>query len=223
MKKIIFLFIILFLVLPYTVLARSIDNCNFSLLSNLKKIVNNVDITYDHHIVDDNVSFDITIANITEDIYFKINGSDNIYYYSDTNNGVVTISNFVSGTHRIVFYSNNYDCADEKLIAKTINLPYYNKFYNYDICADVPDYKLCQKWAKYDGTYESFRNEVINYINGLDNELNDDEQVDLNFFDKIINFVLKYYYLFFPLFILVTFGVFYLIKYIKFRKNRFDI
>lgn len=223
MKKLICLFFFSILLMPSYVLAVSNKDCSFTLLSDLKKIANNVDISYEYHIVDDEVSFDVTIANITEDIYFKLFGSNISYHYSDTDNGVITFKNYVSGVHKFAFYSENSECANERLSIRTVDLPYYNKYYDYDICSNVPNYKLCQKWVKYDGTFENFSNSVKKYIKSLEKKENVDDIKELNFFDKIVCFVLNYYYLILPIGALLIIGILRLIRFIKFRRNRFDI
>ena len=223
MKKLICLFFFSILLMPSHVLAVSNNDCSFTLLSDLKKIANNVDISYEYHIVDDEVSFDVTIANITEDIYFKLFGSNISYHYSDTDNGVITFKNYVSGVHKFAFYSENSECANERLSIRTVDLPYYNKYYDYEICSKVPNYKLCQKWVKYDGTFEDFSNSVKKYIKSLKNGNDVDEIKEISLFDKIVYFVLNYYYLILPIAALLIVGIMKLVKYIKFRKNRFDI
>ena len=69
MKKISFLLITLFLCfIPNNIKAY----CTSSDKAKLKKIVSNVNISYDYEIVNYKAKFKITFNNLTPDIYFKI-------------------------------------------------------------------------------------------------------------------------------------------------------
>lgn len=222
MKRV--LLLILLLVFPGLVSARSKTSCDFTLLANLKKIVSNVDITYTYRLIDDKVYFDVTLTNITQDIYFVDNNNGGKYYYGDTNNGIITLDDYTSGKVSYSFYSNNGECLDEKLSIKNISLPYYNNLYNSDLCSGIEDYSLCQKWIKNNYSYYDYLYKIKDYRSKLNN--NNVEEIvndNSNWFDKLISFVLSYYYILMPLVILVILGVIYLVKMIKFRRNRFEI
>ena len=221
MKKII---LIIFLLIPIGVSARSKTNCDYNLVSNLKKIAGNVDITYTYNIIDDSVYFDVTLVNIQPDMYFIYSGDKNTYFYSDTVNGEITLSNIFSGFSTFTFYSNRSDCMNEKLVVKNIKLPYYNRFYHYDECIGIENYRLCQKWLKYEDSYENFVYNVNEYKSSLNNQ-NDVENITGNksFITKLIEFYVNYFYVLFPVSLGLIIGIYYLVKIIMNRKNRFDI
>lgn len=220
MKKIILL-IIMFI--PSIVLARSKTSCDYTLLSNLKNLASNVDITYTYRIENDIAFFNVSITNLSSDMYIVDNYKNRTYYYEDTNNGIITINDYLSGNISYSIYSNNIDCLNEKLTVKYVNLPYYNKYYKYDECSGIEEFNLCQKWVKYDGFYDDFIDKTNEYRLSLNKNINSDNNVNDSFFTKLMHFYLKYYYLIIPLFILLIIGILYLIKYIKNRLNRFKI
>ena len=216
------LLVIVLMFFPCMVSARSKTSCDYTLLSNLKKLSSNIDITYTYRIVDDNVYFDITIANIQNDIYFVDNKNDKTYNYVDTDNGVITIRNYYSGKVKYTFYSNNNECLNEKLSVRYVNLPYYNKYYNYEECIGK-NISVCNKWnSSYIDDY-TFEKNIKNY-NNQPNVSNDEEiNKNLNIIDKIIIIFSSYYYIVLPIIIILVVGILYLIKYIRNRRNRFDI
>ena len=221
MKKLLF---IMFLLLPSVVLAKSKTKCDYTLVSNLKKLVSNINITYTYHLSDDMANFDITLTNIPNDVYFIDNSNKQKYYYSDTNNGVITISNYASGKVSYAFYSNNNDCLNEKLMVKNVNLPYYNKLYNSEECMNIPDYSLCQKWITNNYNYYDYLDKINKYNSQLTSDKIDDNiDYEIKWFDRFIKFCLSYYYIVMPMIILVIVGIIYIVKLIKFKKNRFEI
>lgn len=223
MKKVLS-FVVLLLILPCVVSARSKTGCDYTLLANLKKIASNVNTSYTYRIIDDIVYFDITLTNIHNDIYFVDNSTGNTYNFSNTNNGIITINDYKSGKVSFTFYSNNGDCLNEKLVVKSVNLPYYNKFYHRIFCEGIEEFSLCQRWIKYDGEYDDFLAATNSYKVSL---LDDDEEVlgyvDESFFTKIIKYFTSYYYIILPISIILVVGIMYLVKYIKNRINRFDL
>lgn len=223
MKKKGLLILAIILLFPVTVLARSKTSCDYGLLSKLKNLANNVDVTYTYKINNEDAYFDITLANIQSDMYFIDNYTGRTYYYNDTNNGSITLNDYPSGTVGYTFYSNNNDCFDEKLVVKNVNLPYYNSFYNYVECLGIEEYKFCQKWVKTNGDYYVFLDNVTEYKNSLRQTENNEYVIKENFITKIINFYTNNFYIILPILVVIISLIVYLEKYIKHRLNRFDI
>ena len=223
MRKVIFLFIIT-LFLPMTIFARSKTSCDYTLLSNLKSLASNIDISYKYNIYGDNVTFDITLTNIQNDIYFIDYNNNRTYYYSDTYNGRITISGNNSGKVTYIFYSNSPECLNEKLNVRYVNLPYYNKYYSYDECQGIEEYSLCHKWINNIYEYNDFKKETDNYRQKKFQNKNEDViNQKLNWFDIIVNLYINYAYLIIPTLLGIIIGIMYLVKYIKFKLNRFNI
>lgn len=222
-RKIIFL-IVLFLLMMPEIYARSKTRCDYTLVSNYKKLSNNVDISYNYRLEGDRVYFDVTLTNLQPYIYFTDNYYNRTYYYSDTNNGIITIQNYDSGKISYSFYTNDSECLNEKLNIRYINLPYYNKYYNYEECKGIEEYSLCNKWIENKYGYNDFKDMTEKYRQQKEkkqfNEINSKEE---NWFDKIVAFYLKYFYIITPMFIGFILGIINLIKYIRFKTNRFNI
>lgn len=225
MKKIrvIYIIVFLFCLFPNIVIARSKTKCDYTLLSNIKNMTNNINITYTYHIENDIAYFDITLTNLKEDIYFIDNTTNKAYYYTDTNNGEITINNYSINKVSYSFYSNNSECLDEKLTIKYVNLPLYNYYYNYPECEGVTNLKACEKWSGYVASEEEFRNTVNSYKNKNSNNENSISLQDTTWFNKLVKMYTTYYYIITPLFVGVIVGIVYLIKYIEHRRNRFKI
>lgn len=218
MKKIL---LVVLLLVPSVVLASSKTRCDYTLVSNLKKLTSNVDVSYTYQINGGVVNYSITLSNIQSDMYFIDNYYEKTYYYSDTVNGEITINDYYSGKVSYTFYSNNSSCLNEKLGVKVVNLPYYNPYYVSDWCNGKEKYKICQRWTKFDGTYDDFINSVDKYNDNNSSESFSERK--LNWFDRLISVYINYYYILLPLTIAIIVGILYLIRFIKNRFNRFDI
>lgn len=215
--------IIILLLIPNMVSARSKTSCDYTLLANLKNLASNVDITYTYKIVNDEVYFDVTLTNIQSDMYFIDSKDNKTYYYTDTNNGVITINDYPSGKITYTFYSNNNECLNEKLSTKYVNLPSYNKFYNYPECNNINNYIACRKWTQYTDSYEEFKKDIDNYLSKQKQETTEEVIVEETWFNKLVKFYTSYYYIILPSVIGIVVGILYLVKYIKHRRNRFKL
>lgn len=222
MKRILLIICVLLLA-PKVAFARSKTSCDYTLLANLKKLASNINVTYTYYIKDNEAYFDVTLTNLQENIYFTDN-FNRTYYYNNTLGGVITIPGYRSGKVTFTFYSNDSECLNEKLSVKYANLPYYNSFYNYEECKGIEEFSLCQKWSKSNYGYDEFRERTNKYKQSKNNsEVNNNEIISKNWFEKIVDLYLSYYYIITPLFILAVLGIMYSIKYIKYRLNRFNI
>ena len=78
-KKIIF---ILFILLFYktSVSALTYGGCDTSVIARMKQVVANINISYDYKIINDKVYYDVTISNLTNDIYVRDNYGNREYY-----------------------------------------------------------------------------------------------------------------------------------------------
>lgn len=219
MRKNIF-FIILLFVLNIEVSALTYGGCDYSSVSRMKSLVNNVNIYYDYHIQNNEAYFDVTITNIVPGMRFVDSYNDKTYYYADTNNGELVISGYdgLSGNYK--FYFDNPDCQNVRLGAKYYSFPYYNPYYEDSECRDIPEFSLCQKWVSKYYSHDKFLELIDEYkeIKYSDDDVDEVEDVK-GILDVIIDFYLKNYYLILPPVILV-FG---LIVVIHWRRTRFKL
>lgn len=220
MKKIIFLIVLSFVFICSST-ALTYKGCEYSVVSRMKSIVNNINLSYDYQIVNDEPNFSVTINNLTDDIYFCDINKSKCYYYNNTDNGEITILGykFSSGTYK--FYSNNNNCKDVYLGAKYYKFPEYNIYYGSELCSDIPNFSLCQKWGNVNYSYEEFEQKVIEYKDSK-NKIEDNEtkvEYEKSFLDRFIELYINYYYIFLAGIIMI--GSTLII--VNNRKNRFKL
>lgn len=219
MKKI--LFLILLNVIFMTPKALTYGNCSASDVSRMRKIVSNINISYDYVMFEGEPVFSVTINNLTNDIYFYDMSTKQKYYYWQTNAGEITIYNYKisSGTYR--FYSNDSRCPNINLGSKYYSFPDYNKYYSDPLCQDASDLNLCQKWVDVNYTRMEFESAVEEYkqskIQQEEEQLQEDKEK--SFSDYFIELYIKYYYYFYGALIVVCLTI----MIITDRKNRFKL
>ena len=217
-KKILFLIVLTVL---FAVNVKSINaECNYSYMSKVKSLVNNVNISYDYRIENNYAYFDVTLSNLTPEIYFEDTLTELVYKYSDTNNGEITIRNYYgpSGSYR--FYSTDENCWGLSIGSKYYKFPTYNIYYNDPICVGASEYSLCQKWVNKLYSYEQFKEAVSNYKDSLDKPYEKIETTNEDgLFDIIIKFYVKYYFIILPLIIIVCLSVI----IVERNKNKFSL
>ena len=211
MKRILCLFFILLLVPTINVQAK----CMYSDIAELKKIAANVNYSYTYRIENDKALFDITLTNLTPEIYFVDNITENSY---KNKTGEIVLKNYNSGTSIIYnFYPNDNDCIDTVLYTIRVTLPKYNEFYNSPICADAQEYSLCQRWSSHNLDYNTFVDKISQYKSQKQmQQQNENKEVDNDsLFHYIIVFLTDYYYL-----ILLILGV--IISLVAYIRNKKD-
>lgn len=212
MKKLLFL---LLLCIPI----KYIDaKCLYSDLAELKKTASNVNESYEYKIIDNKAYFDVTLTNLTDDIYFVDTTNNKVY---KNNNSEITLKDYNSGQTIVYnFYSSNLDCQDTVLYTIRIVLPQYNIFYNDPVCDGAKEYSLCQRWYGNNLSYNTFLDKVNQYKenkkeNDNNLEIEPEEVGNNNLLHYVINFLTNYYYV-----ILIIFcGIFIIVSYIRNKKN----
>ena len=132
MKKKIFFILFMLLFYKTNIHALTYGGCDFSDVARMKQVVTNVSITYDYKIVNNKAYFDVTISNLTNDIYIKDNYANKEYY--KFTNGELVIHNVSDGSISLKFNSNKKECKGLLLGTKYEQFPIYNKYYNNDVC-----------------------------------------------------------------------------------------
>lgn len=219
MKKILFLIIIVF-TLNFNVYALTYGGCDYSVVSRMKLLVNNVNISYDYNIINSEVYFSVTLNNITPEMYFVDTLTEKTYTYADTNNGEITIYNYSGTSSNYKFYSNLRGCYGMNIGTKYYKFPIYNVYHTNQLCSDIPEFSLCKKWINKEYTYNQFEKMVNNYKKSLnDLEINEKIEYNKSIFDIIINWYINYYYyLLIPIIIICSSIIF-----INRRKNKFKL
>lgn len=194
MKKKLIVAFLLF-IFNINVFALTYGGCEYSEVARMKSLVNNVNIYYDYYLSNGRAYFNVTLTNLTPEIRFTDNYNDKTYSYSDTNNGELVITGYSiqSGSYR--FFSANDKCLSVKLGTKYYSFPIYNVYYGSELCKDIPESALCQKWVKNYYSSEQFEKAVKEYKEYRDNKEEKTEEIAEGLFDIIIKFYIKYYYL----------------------------
>ena len=131
------------------------STCDYNALASLNKSAGKVKVAYNLNSISDGVySFDISIYNITDDIYVVLTND------FDTESIMVTKSMTTDGTYTfnttnttdIITYSFlikdlKYGCTNDLRNLKLVK-PMYNEYSKLDICQyeDVQDFYYCQEW-----------------------------------------------------------------------------
>ena len=202
MKKFLF-FMFSFFIINNVVLADS--NCSYNEQAELLNKATNIKASYEieseivHFVdMDANVDhFNILVSNVTEDFYVIIkndfNSETKTYNYSDTKDGIITyrwnnidsIANFTIE----VYESGLTKCAGEKYKTLYIQTPRFNEYYDREICEELTDFYLCQKYTTSKIVAEDrFFEQLESYQSGKIN--NQGEAIDnRNVFDKVFDFI----------------------------------
>lgn len=205
---------IVFFIVLFTIPLSVKADCSYQDIVRLKKLAGNVSFSYRYN--EDNfiINFEITVSNLTNEIYM-IDHSTEKYYYS--NNEDFTMKGYFPGkTIRFDFYAKDSSCTDQRLFTNYVTLPFYNTYHDSYICKDLQDFELCQKWLKHDMTYKEFHDAITKHLNKTEVQPEKTSEVKEEFdWEKVIQFWADYY-LYILLTIIIGGGI---ILYIHERKS----
>ena len=168
-------------------------------------------------------SFYIVIYNLTDQLNAVIKNENTkkmvVVTSKNAKDGVIyvdagaadSIKNFT-----ITIRSNNSNCLNEILKTTTVTTPMYNRFYEYSLCEENPDFNMCQEYTFTD--YSSVRDKVFSEKVEEYKEQKRKEEENKKVFNRVLNFIIKYLWVFILVVILVIAGVVYYI--IKRKKSR---
>lgn len=166
-------------------------DCTDSDVEQYKKEASSINVSYEINkdIVDafgDRVydGYVVTFKNLYDNYYVEDSdtgiriGKDYLYEGQTAENNTYVTENITKGAKKLNVYHNG--CST---VLKTIelSLPYYNQYYNDELCdgVDKNKVKLCNKWIDKDVTYGEFYNEVSKYKKDTEKG---------NFADNIVDF-----------------------------------
>lgn len=139
--------------------------------------------------------FQITLLNVTEDIYVKVsnNQDDEVRTFknSDAINGVITFLSdrvFELTTFTFEIYANKYSCIGEQFRKFTITTPMYNSFSKYEVCNDNPDFYYCQEFIPTENiSSREFYSKINEYQEEKKEEIKQQEK-NKSFIEKLKEF-----------------------------------
>lgn len=158
-------------------------------------LATNITTSYEYKEQNGNVSFDITIHNVHNDLVVIDDSTKK--RYESSNNGLnnFTINNLKDGyNYSFKVYAKSGDCSYRLFNTLYVTTPKFNKYYNDPICEGASDYLLCQKWTEIGNmTYEEFKADVDEYKNPKKEIIEDEENNRNNWLYMIGDFWSKYY------------------------------
>lgn len=208
--KILIFSFVLFVIFPSSSKALF---CDYSELSRLKKIANNVDLIYYFNEDDEIKTFSFEFNNLDESIYIKDVYNNKEYLYKGR---MLNLGNYESGK-RYVFEINTIktDCPNKNLLTLSITLPKYNPYYLDKVCED--GISICDKWSDHKLSYSDF----IKKVEKLKKEKNSFEEEPIEPEQKK-NLFVEYSKYYVPL-IFSSMIIFILVKRHIDNKNDFDL
>lgn len=176
------------------------DDCDYAEQNRLNALASNVKANYSVS-EEPEVYFTININNLTGELYAMVKSSEESEYteykYSEANGGNISFTSseiYKKVDFSILIYAYNPFCDRSELRTLTVTTPRYNPYYNYDVCKDVREFYLCQKWSDFALSYD----QLVNRVNDYKESLKDDNQTEVEetkppLVKQVIDFVVKYY------------------------------
>lgn len=131
--------------------------CTYEIKAELRNLASNVNFNLDYDIVNDEASFKLTITGVDSGLY--VVDDDNHRYDGGQD---IVINDIKGGTKtkyrvRSVYYDA---CINKDLYVKSISTPYYNRYYNDDLCLKHKNSDLCYRWCSTDMSYDDFKKRI---------------------------------------------------------------
>lgn len=196
-------YFIYFIVLSLLLIGKvEAETCPLEQRTALGAVAANVNVTYEESIgkeIDEDYGdvyysvyyLDVKIYNITPDIKIKVTNDmyDDIHYitYEDMDHdGIVTLRAADLSykiTYTFEIFGNNEDCELKKFRTIKLTLPKYNYFSHYEICSEIPEFYMCQRYIlnEFDGA--NFQKAATEYRDkklAQENEKNEDGEIKDN-------------------------------------------
>ena len=181
--------IILFLMLPFFVNAKTID-CDYDLFLEYQKASMNIDYEMFYSIKDK--TFTIKFYNVLKNMY--INYNSKVYSSALTDSTEVSIKDIEEGTtvKAVVNTSAEHTNCSSSLRSIQITLPYYNTLYGSEKCEEYKNkLSICSsKFLDYKATEDLLYEIIDNYNNKIEPEpLPNSDRV---FLDDILDFAAEW-------------------------------
>ena len=207
--------ILLTLLILFPISGKALD-CSYAEQARLRKIASNVTASYEYVENGDSVSFNITLTNITNEIYVHDYNGEVDYRYNGSNE--IVIKGYSAGENvRYQIYPTKANCAKSYLANKYVNIPYYNKYYKDPLC-EGKNYSICGKWQRVTLTYDEFVKTISEYDKKDNQDIDVKNEEKNSIFDMISKFIFDYY-------IFIIAGgtiIFVLTSVLRRKKSKFD-
>ena len=197
MKKIITLFVIMFLI---NIKVSAASLCSYKEQTEFNGKAANVKATYEikertiqSEWIEGEIEeiligyyFNISITNVTDELYVvvknNLNNEEKIFTSKDAKNGLINfewdsveeITNFTIQ----VYTSEKTNCPDERFKTIYLTTPRYNDFSERSICMEYTEFSLCQKFVTFSEVDDT------RFVNELDKYKKEEEKNNENIEDK---------------------------------------
>ncbi len=226
MKKNIWLKIVLLFLCFFVTTRVNAETCSNKELNSLKEKAINIKVTYDLYDSTYNENhlyyFNVLITNFDKDFYIvDSDGQEFKYMENLEDNGVRVLRSVKEGTKYdfTLYTSNETKCPDNKIITKSITLPYYNDYSQREECKGIEEFALCQKY--YGGVIDSedyFKTQVEKYRKSLVD--NSNKKNDKSIVSIILAFITNNLLIVIPsIIVIIVIVILVVIKTIKKKKR----
>lgn len=159
--------------------------CSYKRQDTLQELANNVTYTLDYSVDDNgNYVFKAVFTGVAKDLLVRDNRYNLDYSsYDDEYFGELRIPNLLPGKQYFFSIIGTNECFGTVVRNITIDIANYNPYYNHDLCKNIPEFKLCQKWVTSNISYDEFVTQTNKY---LENKKSDGNQ-NLNADEKSNN------------------------------------
>lgn len=226
MKRRVLLKIVLLFLCFFVTTSVNAETCSNKELNSLKEKAINIKVTYDLYDSTYNENhlyyFNVLITNFDKDFYIvDSDGQEFKYMENLEDNGVRVLRSVKEGTKYdfTLYTSNETRCPDNKIITKSITLPYYNDYSQREECNGIEEFSLCQKY--YGGVIDSedyFKTQVEKYRKSLVD--NSNKKNDKSIVSIILAFITNNLLIVIPsIIVIIVIVIFVVIKTIKKKKR----
>jgi len=188
--------------IPYKVNATCSNNFKQQIYSSTNNISINYNLIDEEKLSDNdkllNNRFKVTISGLTEDIIIEDDSLHEQYSIKkDESNPIPE-----GASLKFYYFYNGEQCEPYLIKTKVINIPYYNEFWNDEICENLTDFKYCKKTTSIKVDYDFLKKEVDKYKKKIENN-NGIEIIDSE--NNIFNY--KLLFIIVPILIVVITGI----------------
>lgn len=132
--------LLIFILLSFCPCLISAKTCDLKEISDKKKLAREISFSYEYYFVGNNIYYDVTIANVLDDLYVKDTKTGKTYSKKEE-----VIKNNINN-QRLTFEVYSKEC-DELVATKFLSLPAYNPYYNDPLCEGISEFQYCHKWG----------------------------------------------------------------------------
>lgn len=226
MKRRVLLKIVLLFLCFFVTTRVNAETCSNKELNSLKEKAINIKVTYDLYDSTYNENhmyyFNVLLANFDKDFYIVDSDGQEFRYMDDLeHDGIRVLRSVKEGTKYdfTLYTSNETKCPDNKIITKSITLPYYNDYSQREECKGIEEFALCQKY--YGGVIDSedyFKAQVEKYRKSLVD--NSNKKNDKSIVSIILAFITNNLLIVIPsIIVIIVIVILVVIKTIKKKKR----